>query len=447
MTYKLKVPTRIIGDSVKLALSKPAKSRGDFFHEIREAFKRNLEALLIAQGISVKPDETLGYTNYLRSGTHNEWNPIVKQTGSGGRVRQELDLQFCAKYGHDDYSLSAINYLDRCSASLPALSSLAGVFSIGNILVLVENKDCQLHIQLGEGVNSTGYAYHISKRKRKSFLCLFGISFEPHLINAVIDARLACHQESAEELDEVRLGTISYPVIFIDRVSGDLYTCSCFDGHFSTSHDIERLLPYGTSERKLRAKAQSIRSMNGICHLCNGRVPKRTYGHSMYFSSFLQKFLPYHNLLSRIHYGKQTFEGAEFRHIENMLRERFGYPKVGQQWVKETILFKMVCELFPSYKVVHHYRGTELEGLELDVWLPELRLGIEYQGEQHYKIVKPWGGKRGLEKRIANDKKKRALCRRLGYRLVEIRYSEELSHQMVKQRVTQALRKHSGPIA
>ena len=162
-----------------------------------------------------------------------------------------------------------------------------------------------------------------------------------------------------------------------------------------------------------------------------------------HLTSFLQNFLPYHNLFSRIHYGRATFEGAEFRHIEDMLRERFGYPKIGQQWVTETTLFRTACELFPKYKVVHHYRGRELEGLEQDVWLPELRLGIEYQGEQHYKIVAHWGGKRGLDKRVANDKRKRALCKSLGYHLVEIKYSEELSHQLVKQRMTQALRKQS----
>ena len=72
MIHKLKIPSRIVDDSVDLALSMPAKSRGDFFHEIRIAFKRNLEALLVAQGISVIPDETLGSTNYFRSGIHNE---------------------------------------------------------------------------------------------------------------------------------------------------------------------------------------------------------------------------------------------------------------------------------------------------------------------------------------------------------------------------------------
>ncbi len=437
--YNIEIPTRIVHNSVDLALSKPARSRGDFFQEIRAAFKNNVETLLVAQGLAVKPDETLGYTNYLRNGVHHKWKPIVKRTGVRGRMRQELDLAFCAKYGHDDYSLTAINYLDRCPASLPALSSLAGVFSIGNILILVENKDCELQVELGEGVHSTGYAYHVSKKKRKSFLCLFGISFEPDLINAVISSRLRDHEEGIEALDEIRLGTISYPIMFIDRVSGDLYTCNCFSGYFDVTHDIERLLPYGNSERSLRNRVRATRTMDGICHLCNEGLPKKIYGHSMYFSSFLQRFLPYHCLLSRMNYGRDTFEGEEFRHIENVLRERFGYPRVGQKWVKETTLYNMVCDLFPNYKAIHHYRGKELGGLELDVWLPELKVGIEYQGEQHYKAIEHWGGKQGLEQRIANDKRKRALCRNLGYRLVEIRYTEELSHQLVRQRVAQGL--------
>ena len=75
---------------------------------------------------------------------------------------------------------------DGRPASLPALSSLSNVFSIGNILLLVKNQDCKLEITLGDGICSTGYAYHISKRKMKSFFCLFGIWFTPELINSII---------------------------------------------------------------------------------------------------------------------------------------------------------------------------------------------------------------------------------------------------------------------
>jgi hypothetical protein len=161
--YKIEIPNHIIKASIDLALSKPIGSRGDFFHEVRSAFKKQMEDIFESNGLSVNPKGTLGHTNYLKHGTSVKWKPIVKCAGWNNDIEKELDLEFCSKYGHGNYSLSAINYIDRASASLPSLSSLSGTFSIGNILLLVENKDCDLDITLDDGVYSTGYAYHISK--------------------------------------------------------------------------------------------------------------------------------------------------------------------------------------------------------------------------------------------------------------------------------------------
>jgi hypothetical protein len=102
------------------------------------------------------------------------------------------------------------------------------------------------------------------------------------------------------------------------------------------------------------------------------------------------------------------------------------------------MLFKVVQRLCRPYEVVHHYRGPELERLELDIWIPALKIGIEYQGEQHYEALEHWGGEDGLKKRQENDRRKRALCKKLGYTLLEFAYSEELSEDAVAKR----LRRH-----
>jgi len=41
--------------------------------------------------------------------------------------------------------------------------------------------------------------------------------------------------------------------------------------------------------------------------------------------------------------------------------------------------------------------------------------------------MKPWGGKRGLKKRRESDEKKKALCKKLNYRLVESSFDEEIT--------------------
>lgn len=107
------------------------------------------------------------------------------------------------------------------------------------------------------------------------------------------------------------------------------------------------------------------------------------------------------------------------------------------------MLFRVVQQLFAPAEVVHHYRGEELAGLELDIWVPELKLGIEYQGAQHYQPVAHWGGEEGLAKRRANDRRKKRICHELGYALVEFMHTEELSESLVASKLKRFLRRES----
>ena len=50
---------------------------------------------------------------------------------------------------------------------------------------------------------------------------------------------------------------------------------------------------------------------------------------------------------------------------------------------------------------------------------------IEFQGEQHYKPIKIFGGKQGFSKQRYNDAQKRAYCRKHKIRLVAIPYYDE----------------------
>lgn len=430
--YRIEIPASILEESINTALKKTSVSRSDFFSEVRLAFKNNMAEIFSVAGLKVNTNVALGNTNYIKNGTFVKLNPIIKYTGWDNDIKKELDFEFCTKYGHGDYSLKAINYIDREPVSLPSLSSLSGVFSIGNILLIVENKDCDVELSLGDGINSTGYSYHISKRKKKSYFCLFGIWFDPNLINSIISKKSSSYKNDINDLDEIRFGNISYPMTWVNRISGDIYTCSCFRGLFDIADDIERFLPYGNSVEELKNKVRSMKIIESLCHFCCGGMPKIEYGHSMYPSSFLQRYLPYHRLLSQIKFGKPVYEGDEHKLVENELRVKFGYPKIGEGWVTETTLYNIIVSLFPKLKVLHHYRGFELQRLELDIWIPEIQVAIEYQGEQHYKVVKHWGGEEGLKKRMENDKKKKRLCEELGYVLIEFKFSEILTESLVK---------------
>lgn len=121
--------------------------------------------------------------------------------------------------------------------------------------------------------------------------------------------------------------------------------------------------------------------------------------------------------------------------IENLTREEFGFKKIGEQWVSETLLYQLVTELYPSQQVIRNIRPDWLENLELDIYLPELKLAFEYQGQQHYKPVKAWGGDKAFKALKQRDARKKELCQQLGIRLVEFKFSEYLSLANLQKKV------------
>lgn len=366
----------------------------------------------------------LGSTNFLKNRNFFEEKAIVKHTGHKKDIRIEIDARFCARYGHDDYSLKALNYTDGEICNFPSLLAVKETinFSLGNILVFVENKNYEISIDLEEGLNITGYTFDISSRKKKSYVCLLGIHFDSELLLPVFQDFLIDCVHPEDSLDEIRIGTAFFPVTFICRRCGKILTCSCFEEYLDIKNGL-------TVKSNIEVK-------NGICHLCTGNIPNQEYPCSPTPSAFLIRYMPYHHLFSLRKHGKFIFsQDKNYREIENKVREAFEYPKIGEKWITETMLYKMIQVLFPSLDVIHHYRGKELEGLEIDVWIPELRSGIEYQGVQHFEVVKHWGGEEGLRKRKENDIRKKNICKSLGYNLIEFRYDENLTEEKLKKKL------------
>jgi hypothetical protein len=220
-----------------------------------------------------------------------------------------------------------------------------------------------------------------------------------------------------------------------------------------------------------------------VCHRCNQATPTLKYCHPMYGGAFKQTFgwyvaqktceygirdwtrevalelAPRHILDAHVldpvaagAYAQSLYQSAPHlkRQVEKLLtkqarkvgnlvedevRAEFGYKKVGDGWVNETLLFRFVCDALPDVDVKRHCRPPFLDGLELDVYIPDLGVGIEYQGVQHFEPVDHWGGESALLDLTARDARKRDLCQKAGIKLLFFDCDDDLSMDLVLRRL------------
>lgn len=91
---------------------------------------------------------------------------------------------------------------------------------------------------------------------------------------------------------------------------------------------------------------------------------------------------------------------------------------------------------------IHFEREKRFEGmkhrsyLRLDFYLPEYRIGIEYDGEQHFKEVSIWGGKEGLENTKWRDGIKDEYCR--NNNIILLRFNR-LSESIIEKKILKTI--------
>lgn len=115
------------------------------------------------------------------------------------------------------------------------------------------------------------------------------------------------------------------------------------------------------------------------------------------------------------------------RESENKFRESKGLPLVGEGYVEETRLYYMIREKFPDAE--REYSPKWLGRQRIDIHIPSKNIGIEYNGEQHYKPIDWFGGNKGFLNQQKRDEKKRELCKTNGLTLIEWRFDEEISEE------------------
>lgn len=113
------------------------------------------------------------------------------------------------------------------------------------------------------------------------------------------------------------------------------------------------------------------------------------------------------------------------REAENLLRERHGLPHIGEGWLSEMRMFRLVQQRFPD--AVLHAQPKWLSPQHLDSYVPSLKIGFEFQGQQHFEPVSVFGGEQGLVQTKQRDRIKAKKCRNNGITLIYWIHNEALS--------------------
>lgn len=139
-----------------------------------------------------------------------------------------------------------------------------------------------------------------------------------------------------------------------------------------------------------------------------------------YLTEYPKKFVDEMAELVRIRLEKdpelfaKIFEDYDVRYkvlrsIEQKLRKLHGAPLIGEGFVNQTALFKLIKKKYPRAKF--EYSPPWLGNQRFDIYIPDKKLAIEYNGPQHYAPVDVFGGEEGFKKVLRLDEQKRQLSR------------------------------------
>lgn len=252
-----------------------------------------------------------------------------------------------------------------------------------------------------------------------------------------------------------------YYIVWKCSRCGKRYTCECFRGvieHVSTpgwqesipGYLSEKRIGLGNAsemEKKVILRAggtlqetacddlKTVQYRTGICHFCRGRPSTDVY--TKYADPIIKHYLPY-IMVEAIRSGVDT------REAENRVRKRLGVPNIGEGWVSETQLYHLVCVLFPNLRVEREASPEWLRRMRFDIFLPEVNVAVEYQGEQHYRAIECFGGDEGFAKTWERDRLKRRLAKRAGVEVVEFKYDERITEKAVWNRISRAIKRDTN---
>jgi len=106
-------------------------------------------------------------------------------------------------------------------------------------------------------------------------------------------------------------------------------------------------------------------------------------------------------------------------------------------WTKEHRLYCFAKLYYPD--AVFHYSADWLELQTLDIYIPSIQTGIEYQGKQHFEAIDYFGGENALVANTERDTIKRNKCNENNIRLIEFNYDTRVDYKNVSTALNKGL--------
>jgi len=238
-------------------------------------------------------------------------------------------------------------------------------------------------------------------------------------------------------------------------------------------HKLYYDLPHGTFDEMGKSGNFNIAFEDGICHECNGKKINSRHASNPISLHLTGDFgwsikgndkKPYESewmgviYLRWISMGGKIFkaigevEGYHYEHDYDATEEEFrefhefvleqyyeNYahinknPKYGvkkiDRWKTEYGMYREILSRIKGEKIIRNARPDFLKNpktgrnLEIDVWIPGLKIGFEYNGEYHYHEINRSAEALAYTKK--KDTLKKKLFKKNGYKLVVIPYTEK----------------------
>lgn len=140
---------------------------------------------------------------------------------------------------------------------------------------------------------------------------------------------------------------------------------------------------------------------------------------------YYEKYLPTDDSYGYLYYKVCQNRDEYSKKYNGILLQLAERGLISKKWRNEFGLYLIAKSYYSD--AIYQYHDKFLDKQSLDIFIPSIELGLEYQGIQHYEPVEFFGGDEGFEERKKLDSLKREKCIEKGILLIEWHYSKDVT--------------------